>query len=295
MLASAGCNKDVAAPDLETRQAITDAVLADAGGQFPRGTALPPIKNLRCISDTDCEVVMVREPCCSGGAAVAVSWRDPETAARVRAQRAGPLNCDSICFSGVEFRSPCIQNVCQLQARSHVRNPHRGWLVNTHWQSTEPGVPPDLSLAKIVEVDDGAPDAASEEPTSVSQDAGIAYVRMLGLWFDSKDVSREALADLLRAREPVIRSCYERELQRSPSLMGRIVLRFTITTEGSTSDVEMSDMSLEEHSERFDSCIRFAMRGWTFPLRPKSAVRVKGAQFGMAWEPARPPTRVTIP
>ncbi|MDD1713601.1 MAG: AgmX/PglI C-terminal domain-containing protein, partial [Methanoregulaceae archaeon] len=52
---------------------------------------------------------------------------------------------------------------------------------------------------------------------------------------ESADVDREKLASFVRARKAAIQSCYEKELKRNPSLKGKVVVRFNITTNGRTS------------------------------------------------------------
>lgn len=89
---------------------------------------------------------------------------------------------------------------------------------------------------------------------------------------DSPDVDREKLAAYVKARRGAIQSCYEKELKRNPSLKGKIVVRFSITTSGRTSDIEIEENTLA--NEAVGSCIKTTIRGWNFPFKPDSDVPV---------------------
>jgi TonB family protein len=89
---------------------------------------------------------------------------------------------------------------------------------------------------------------------------------------DSRQVDRDALARYVRARINAIQSCYEKELRRNPSLKGRVVVRFTITTSGRASEVEIEENGVG--NEAVASCIRTYIRGWVFPFKPDDDVSV---------------------
>lgn len=89
---------------------------------------------------------------------------------------------------------------------------------------------------------------------------------------ESSEVDREKLAGFVRARKSAIQSCYERELKRNPSLKGRVVVRFTITPQGSTTDIDIEENTLG--NDAVASCIRTVIRGWRFPFKPDSEVPV---------------------
>jgi TonB family protein len=89
---------------------------------------------------------------------------------------------------------------------------------------------------------------------------------------ESSDVDREKLAGFVRARKSAIQGCYERELKRNPSLKGRVVIRFTITPQGTTSDIDVEENTLG--NDAVASCIRTVIRGWRFPFKPEGEVPV---------------------
>ena len=57
-----------------------------------------------------------------------------------------------------------------------------------------------------------------------------------------------------------IQYCYERELKRNPSLRGKVVVRFTITPQGTVKDVEIVSSTLD--NRRVEQCIVSRIRRW---------------------------------
>jgi outer membrane biosynthesis protein TonB len=89
---------------------------------------------------------------------------------------------------------------------------------------------------------------------------------------DSVDVDREKLAAYVRSRKSAIQGCYEKELKRTPTLKGKVVVRFSITTSGRTSEIEIEENTLG--NDAVGSCIKTLIRGWVFPFHPPSDVPV---------------------
>lgn len=89
---------------------------------------------------------------------------------------------------------------------------------------------------------------------------------------ESADVDREKLAAYVRGRKSAIQQCYEKELKRNPSLKGKVVVRFTITTAGRASEIDIEENTLG--NEAVAACIRTVIRGWVFPFKPPSEVPV---------------------
>ena len=89
---------------------------------------------------------------------------------------------------------------------------------------------------------------------------------------DTPDIDERALTVWLNARKPAIQNCYERELKRSPTLQGRIVLRFAITHRGRVGGVGFSEDTLRSHP--VEQCIADIMRGWVLPFTPEDDVPV---------------------
>jgi outer membrane biosynthesis protein TonB len=89
---------------------------------------------------------------------------------------------------------------------------------------------------------------------------------------ESGEVDREKLAAFVRQRKASIQGCYEKELKRNPSLKGKVVVRFNITTSGGTSDIDLEENTLG--NEAVGACIKTLIRGWRFPFKPGSEVPV---------------------
>lgn len=89
---------------------------------------------------------------------------------------------------------------------------------------------------------------------------------------ESADVDRQKLAAFVRSRKAAIQDCYEKELKRNPSLKGKVVVRFSITPAGRTSDIDIEENTLG--NEAVASCIKTKIRGWVFPFKPPSDVPV---------------------
>ncbi len=89
---------------------------------------------------------------------------------------------------------------------------------------------------------------------------------------ESGQVDREKLMAYVRARRPAIVNCYEKELKRNPSLKGKVVVRFSITPAGRTSEIDIEENTLG--NEAVSSCIRTVIRGWVFPFKPEGDTSV---------------------
>ena len=89
---------------------------------------------------------------------------------------------------------------------------------------------------------------------------------------DTKDVDREALARYVKLRKSAIQACYEKELKRNPSLKGKVVVRFTISTSGRVTEIDIEENTLG--NDAVGSCIKAVIRGWMFPFKPDSEVPV---------------------
>ena len=89
---------------------------------------------------------------------------------------------------------------------------------------------------------------------------------------ESSDVDREALARYVKQRKAAITGCYEKELKRNPSLKGKVVVRFTIGTNGRVTEIDIEENTLG--NEAVGSCIRSVIRGWVFPFKPDSEATV---------------------
>ena len=83
-------------------------------------------------------------------------------------------------------------------------------------------------------------------------------------------MDKEAIRRVIREHIREIRSCYEKELQRSPDLYGKIVLEWDIEEEGRVSRVATKSNALGNDSVA--NCIMSRLKMWKFPDPPKDQV-----------------------
>ncbi len=83
-------------------------------------------------------------------------------------------------------------------------------------------------------------------------------------------MDKEAIRRVIREHIREIRSCYERELQRSPDLYGKIVLEWDIEEEGRVSRVVTKSNALG--NDNVANCIMARLKTWKFPDPPKDQV-----------------------
>ena len=76
-------------------------------------------------------------------------------------------------------------------------------------------------------------------------------------------LDREIIARVIREHRREIRSCYESELQQNPDLSGRVIVRFTISPDGSvaSASIEESDIG----SSAVEDCVTRRVQRWRFP------------------------------
>jgi outer membrane biosynthesis protein TonB len=82
------------------------------------------------------------------------------------------------------------------------------------------------------------------------------------------------IAAVIKRHESQVRACYERGLQKSPKLAGRLSMRFLIGPQGRVTTAKVSQSSLGHAG--VESCIQSHLMSWKFP-RPEGGVTVKVA------------------
>ncbi|HMN67422.1 MAG TPA: AgmX/PglI C-terminal domain-containing protein [Bdellovibrionales bacterium] len=83
-------------------------------------------------------------------------------------------------------------------------------------------------------------------------------------------MDREAIRRVIREHIREIRNCYERELQRSPDLYGKVVLEWDIEEEGRVSRVVTKSNALG--NDNVANCIMSRLKTWKFPDPPKDQI-----------------------
>lgn len=76
-------------------------------------------------------------------------------------------------------------------------------------------------------------------------------------------LSPEQIMRVVRRNQAAVRYCYENELQRQPSLSGRIAIRWRIARNGSVTTARIASTSMR--NARVEGCIVRQVRRWRFP------------------------------
>ncbi len=78
-------------------------------------------------------------------------------------------------------------------------------------------------------------------------------------------IDKEAIRAVIREHTPDIRSCYERRLAASPTLRGKVVIKWVIQPDGSTSDAVAEDEPTTLRDPELHACMRSRIVTWKFP------------------------------
>jgi len=76
-------------------------------------------------------------------------------------------------------------------------------------------------------------------------------------------LAREVIARVIQEHQSEIKYCYEVQLNRNPSLAGKVTVLFTIDGTGSVTDSQVSETTL--HNEEAERCMLAKIRRWKFP------------------------------
>jgi hypothetical protein len=87
---------------------------------------------------------------------------------------------------------------------------------------------------------------------------------------DRPCVDRTLLRDMVWRNRRQIRHCYERELQRDPSLQGRLVAQWTVDASGKVSHASITESNL--HHAQLERCVVARIESWNFPDIPGEVV-----------------------
>jgi len=100
-----------------------------------------------------------------------------------------------------------------------------------------------------------------------------AVVGMEDAAIDSHDIDPAKLSSFIHARMSGIKACYEGQLKRSPTLKGKIRIRFSILETGGLAEIQAIENGVG--SPEVASCIVATMRAWRTPFHPSSVVTVE--------------------
>ena len=76
-------------------------------------------------------------------------------------------------------------------------------------------------------------------------------------------LAREVIARVIQEHQSEIKYCYEVQLNRNPSLAGKVTVLFTIDGSGTVVDGQVSETTL--NSAETEKCMLAKIRRWKFP------------------------------
>jgi TonB family protein len=82
----------------------------------------------------------------------------------------------------------------------------------------------------------------------------------------SNPLDRELIRKVIQLNRSQVRYCYESQLNRHPSLSGKVAIRFVISAEGVVASSDVAQATTE--NPELERCVAGRVRGWVFP-RPK--------------------------
>jgi len=89
---------------------------------------------------------------------------------------------------------------------------------------------------------------------------------------DSPSIDKDAVAKFIRLRLRSVQGCYEAQLKRSPTLRGKIVVRFVIGTRGQVVEVSIDQDTMG--NDAVASCVRRIIKTWRLPFTPEAETPV---------------------
>jgi TonB family protein len=85
-------------------------------------------------------------------------------------------------------------------------------------------------------------------------------------------LDKDLIRRVVRAHIPEIRFCYNAALERDPKAEGRVIVDFTIGTEGRVTESKIGESTLADAEAT--ECMRVAVARWSFPKPDGGTVAV---------------------
>jgi len=76
-------------------------------------------------------------------------------------------------------------------------------------------------------------------------------------------VDKEIIRRVIRPHFPEVKTCYEAELTKAPSLGGTVMVQFTIAASGEVIASVLQNSTM--NNARLENCVVRAVRRWRFP------------------------------
>jgi len=91
----------------------------------------------------------------------------------------------------------------------------------------------------------------------------VHRVSVAGSKVEGANPKKEVIPRIIRTHFDEVKSCYDQELYRQPTLAGRILVQFTIAPSGKVSAASVLQSTLG--NAYVESCVVAAVRRWEFP------------------------------
>ncbi|OGJ86941.1 MAG: hypothetical protein A2350_02275 [Candidatus Raymondbacteria bacterium RifOxyB12_full_50_8] len=121
-----------------------------------------------------------------------------------------------------------------------------------------------ISIADMVKGLDGGSMKSLEKLGSIE----IAKPKTVGQASSSSLRDDKSISDVVKKNMKSVTLAYNRALKANPSLGGKIVVKFTIQPDGSVTDVEIAQSTMNDSS--FEQDVLRRVKNWTFPAIAES-------------------------
>lgn len=82
-------------------------------------------------------------------------------------------------------------------------------------------------------------------------------------------LDKEVIRDVIQKHIGEVKHCYEAELEKNKDLAGKLMVNFTIGTDGKVTESKLDQTTL--HNAVVEKCVVESVRSWEFP-KPKGGV-----------------------
>jgi hypothetical protein len=108
----------------------------------------------------------------------------------------------------------------------------------------------------------GGPGIAGADTGTATERGVRTVIREGAPQVEDGKVDAAAIAREIRARKKALAACYERALKATPTLAGKLVIRFSLAAAGTVTSVDIEDESLG--SPEVSACIKAVVLRWRF-------------------------------
>lgn len=150
-------------------------------------------------------------------------------------------------------------------------------------EDDDAGAPAEMKKESAMKGREGMSRGAAQAAGSTARDRG--QVRGATATTTGAGLSAEIIQRVIRQSFPRLRACYQKELAKKPELGGAMVTAFTISPQGTVSQVQVSQSNLQ--NPELNVCIVDVMRSLQFP--PPEGGETIQVRYPLAMSPDQDP------